>query len=63
MKLQESGVLEKFKVRVLGTPIRSIEWTEDRQVFAQKMVEVGEHVAPSEAVYSVEEVSSLLFGK
>ena len=56
MKLQESGVLEKFNVRVLGTPIRSIEWTEDRKVFAEKMAEVGENVAPSEAAYSVEQV-------
>eukprot|EP00794_Sanderia_malayensis_P004695 gene4695-5310_t len=55
VKLQEIGVLQKYNVRVLGTPIRSIEWTEDRRLFAEKMAEIGEQVAPSEAVYSVDE--------
>lgn len=57
VKLEESGVFERFNVDVLGTPIQSIEWTEDRQLFAEKMAEIGEHVAPSEAAYSVEQVS------
>ena len=59
MKLQENGVFEKYNVMVLGTPIQSIEWTEDRQLFAEKMAEIGEHVAPSEAAYSVEQVRDL----
>ena len=58
VKLQESGVFEKYDVDVLGTPIQSIEWTEDRQLFAEKMAEIGEHVAPSEAAYSVDQVIS-----
>lgn len=58
IELEESGVFEKYKVMVLGTPIQSIEWTEDRQLFAEKMAEIGEHVAPSEAAYSVEQVHS-----
>ena len=56
VKLEESGVFDKYKVMVLGTPIQSIEWTEDRQLFAEKMAEIGEHVAPSEAAYSVDQV-------
>eukprot|EP00112_Aurelia_sp_Birch-Aquarium-sp1_P004515 Seg1512.1 transcript_id=Seg1512.1/GoldUCD/mRNA.D3Y31 product="CAD protein" protein_id=Seg1512.1/GoldUCD/D3Y31 len=55
IELEESGVFEKYKVMVLGTPIQSIEWTEDRQLFAEKMAEIGEHVAPSEAAYSVDQ--------
>lgn len=58
IELEESGVFEKYKVMVLGTPIQSIEWTEDRQLFAEKMAEIGEHVAPSEAAYSVDQVHS-----
>ena len=58
VKLQESGVFAKYNVDVLGTPIQSIEWTEDRQLFAEKMAEIGEHVAPSEAAYSVEQVNN-----
>lgn len=42
--------------QVLGTPISSVEMTEDRKVFAEKMMEIGEKVAPSDAAYSVEEV-------
>lgn len=54
--LTKLGVLEKYKVRVLGTPVASIEMTEDRKVFVEKMEEINEHVAPSEAALSVEQV-------
>jgi hypothetical protein len=37
--------------------VASIEWTEDREVFASKMAEIGESVAPSEAAYTVDQVS------
>ncbi len=46
-------------LQVLGTPVESIEWTEDRKVFAEKMLEIDEHVAPSEAAYTVEQVGYL----
>ncbi|KAF6723169.1 CAD protein [Oryzias melastigma] len=53
--LTRLGVLEKYQVRVLGTPVASIEMTEDRKVFVEKMEEINEHVAPSEAALSVEQ--------
>jgi len=56
IQLTNSGILDKYNVRVLGTQVESIEWTEDRKVFAEKMAEIHEHVAPSEAAYSVEQV-------
>src|SRR6266568_4883167 len=34
LKLQEKGILKKFGVEVLGSPIKAIELTEDRQMFA-----------------------------
>lgn len=46
IELEAGGFLKKYNVRVLGTPISSIEWTEDRAVFATKMAEIGEKVAP-----------------
>nr|CAD7402532.1 unnamed protein product [Timema cristinae] len=55
VNLQRSGVFEKYNVKVLGTPIRSIIETEDRKVFAERIQEIGERVAPSAAVYSVQE--------
>lgn len=54
--LKNSGVLDQYNVSVLGTPVKSIEWTEDRKIFAEKMVEIGEYVAPSEVAYSIEQV-------
>lgn len=56
IELQASGILEKYGVHTLGTPVSSIVCTEDRKLFAQKLAEIGERVAPSEAVYSVEQV-------
>ncbi|CAL8318155.1 unnamed protein product [Merluccius merluccius] len=55
VELTKLGVLEKYSVRVLGTPVSSIEMTEDRKVFVEKMEEINEHVAPSEAALSVEQ--------
>ncbi|CAH1253587.1 CAD [Branchiostoma lanceolatum] len=53
VELTKQGVLEKYNVRVLGTPVSSIVMTEDREIFAKKMAEINEFVAPSEAAYSV----------
>lgn len=61
VELTKQGVLEQYKVRVLGTPVASIEMTEDRKIFVEKMEEINEHVAPSEAAMSVEQVSSLIY--
>nr|XP_024656587.1 CAD protein-like [Maylandia zebra] len=55
VELTKLGVLEKYKVQVLGTPVSSIEMTEDRKIFVEKMEEINEHVAPSEAALSVEQ--------
>ncbi|XP_069830459.1 multifunctional protein CAD [Dendropsophus ebraccatus] len=58
VELTKRGVLEKYDVRVLGTPVSSIEMTEDRKVFVEKMEEIGEHVAPSEAAFSLEQAQA-----
>ncbi|XP_049813698.1 CAD protein [Schistocerca nitens] len=55
VELQRGGVFDKYNVRVLGTPIQSIIDTEDRKIFAEKINQIGEKVAPSAAVYSVQE--------
>lgn len=61
VQLQRAGVFEKYNVKILGTPIQSIIETEDRKLFADKINEIGEMVAPSSAVYSVQEVSCMVF--
>ncbi|XP_054153898.1 CAD protein-like [Oppia nitens] len=55
IELEKSGVLRDYNVEVLGTPIKSIIDSEDREIFSQKVTEVGGEVAPSRAAYSVEE--------
>ena len=39
--LAKSGVLARFKVRILGTPLESIEDTEDRELFNTRLAEAG----------------------
>eukprot|EP01051_Picozoa_sp_SAG22_P013306 SAG22_NODE_1474_length_4336_cov_2.244513_1_plen_1260_part_01 len=51
--LEESGILAKHDVQVLGTPISAIQATEDREIFSTKLVEIGECIAVSEAAESV----------
>ncbi|XP_036433524.1 carbamoyl-phosphate synthase [ammonia], mitochondrial [Colossoma macropomum] len=53
VELFQSGVLQKYGVKVLGTPVESIMATEDRQLFADKLMEINEKIAPSIAVESV----------
>ena len=55
VKLEKLGILEKYAVRVLGTSIDSIEATEDRGIFSEKLNEIGERIAPSYAVETVED--------
>lgn len=51
----QTGVLEQFGVAVLGTPVESIMATEDRELFAEKLAQIGEKVAPSHCAKTVEE--------
>ncbi len=55
IELAEKGVLERHGVRVLGTPIRGIQLTEDRDLFKQTMLGVDIPVPKSTAVYSIDE--------
>lgn len=55
IKLFEAGILDKYNVRVLGTPIQAIIDTEDREIFANKLKEINIKTPVSIAVTSVEE--------
>jgi len=52
VELKELGILEKYNVRVLGTPIEAIEATEDRDLFVKAMDDSGVKVCKSRAVSS-----------
>jgi len=60
IELKKSGILDKYNIKVLGTPIQTIIATEDRKEFSDRVVEIGERVAPSAVVTSYEEVLMLL---
>jgi carbamoyl-phosphate synthase large subunit len=55
LELHDRGVFERLGVRVLGTCVESVRITEDRQLFAERMKEIGIDVARSIACRSVEE--------
>ena len=55
VELYEAGVLDKYNVRLLGTPIESIKTAEDRELFSKLLVDLGEPSAPSEIVHTLEE--------
>ena len=53
LTLEETGVLKKHRVRVLGTPVKTIRDTEDRELFVRRLKEIGVHTAKSAAARSV----------
>jgi carbamoyl-phosphate synthase large subunit len=53
-ELEEKGILEKNKVEVLGTPVKAILDTEDRDLFINRIEEIGLKVPRSRAVNNVE---------
>ncbi len=55
VSLQSQGILEKHDIRVLGTPIKGIEITEDRQLFKDAMGKSDVPVLTSHAVNSLQE--------
>ncbi len=55
VELEESGVLERLGIQLLGASVRSIRLAEDREEFRQAMTEAGLPVLPATTVTSVEE--------
>ena len=53
LTLEKTGVLKKHKVRVLGTPVTSIEDTEDRKIFAERLQEIGVPTPKSIAAHTL----------
>ncbi|MHA1857111.1 MAG: carbamoyl-phosphate synthase (glutamine-hydrolyzing) large subunit [Promethearchaeota archaeon] len=55
VELSTRGILEKYNIKVLGTPIKSIENTEDRELFRQCMIECGIGICKSATATTKEE--------
>ena len=60
VELADAGILEKYSVRLLGTPLQTIRNAEDRELFRDLLTEIGEPSPPSEIVESVEEAYQAL---
>ncbi len=56
VELYQNGVLEKYNVRVLGTPVQAIMDTEDRELFVEKLNEINVKTISSEACENIEQV-------
>ncbi len=53
--LADAGILDKYKVRSLGTPIQTIKKAEDRELFKQLLIDIGEPVPSSVSVNTLEQ--------
>lgn len=59
-ELAEKGVFEKYNVEILGTPVEAIKNTEDRELFKETMLRIGEKVPLSRAVNSLKEAEDVV---
>ena len=55
VELYEKGVLARYNIQVLGTPVQAIIDTEDREKFVRRLDEIGVKTIRSEAVCSIEQ--------
>ena len=55
VELYKTGVLEKYGVKVLGTPVQAIIDTEDRELFVKRLDEIGVKTIRSEACETIEQ--------
>ena len=56
VELYRKGILDKYGVRVLGTPVQAIIDTEDRDLFVRRLDEIGVKTIKSEACTTIDEV-------
>src|ERR1700687_2340769 len=53
--LADAGVLERYDVKLLGTPLAAIRKAEDREAFKQLLLEIGEPVPESVTAHTIDE--------
>lgn len=59
LDLYRQGILKKYNVKVLGTPVQAIIDTEDRQAFADKLREIDAHTPRSKAATTLDEAMKI----
>lgn len=55
VELERRGILAKYGVKVMGTPVATVIATEDREIFNNKLREIGEKIAQSATAETVEQ--------
>ena len=55
VQLADAGILDQYGVRLLGTPIESIKMAEDRELFKNLLIEIGEPVIDSAIIHTLSE--------
>ena len=58
MQLEKKGILKECQVELLGTSSESIERAEDREMFKQLCIDIGEPTIPSEITYNLDEAKA-----
>jgi carbamoyl-phosphate synthase large subunit len=59
VEIAEAGLLERYNVRLLGTPLETIRNAEDRELFKQLLQSIGEPVPSSQTVHTLAEARAL----
>src|ERR1700733_6556738 len=61
LALHDAGVLDRYGVRVLGTPVKAIRDTEDRKLFIDRLAEIGVRTARSRACRTAAQARAAAF--
>ena len=59
VEMYNNGTLAKYGVQVMGTPVETVIATEDREIFNQKLMEIGEKIAQSATANTIEEAKKV----
>ena len=59
VELADGGILDKYGVNLLGTPLDTIRKAEDRELFRELLEEIGESVPPSRIAESMEDITRI----
>ena len=59
VELHNSGILDKYNVKVMGTPVQTVITSEDRELFNDALNEIGEKIAVSDTAKTVDEAKKV----
>ena len=59
-ELEEDNILKKYNIKVIGTNLEAIKYTENRELFKKKMLDIGEPVLQSIIISSMSDINNVL---